>query len=153
MDNIIKQLRYSSQADYSLSSFIINDNPFCVVLEDEHREVKVKAETRIKAGEYWLGIRQEITGLTQKYLDDPRLPFFERHIEILNVPDFVGVYIHIGNHDDNTEGCLLVGQRPFGFTEGNKIIDSVVTYSKFYLWAYPILKAGDKIKLIIKDVL
>lgn len=151
--DIIKSLRYSSQVDYSLSSFIINDNPFCTCLEDEYRKEKVKAETRIPAGEYWLGIRQEITPLTQKYLDDKRIPFFERHIEVLNVPNFIGVYIHIGNHDDNTEGCLLLGQRPFGFKEENKIIDSVLTYSKFYQWAYPILKAGGKIKLIIKDVM
>ncbi len=151
--DIIKSLRYSSQADYSLSSFIINDNPFCVVLEDEKRDIKVKAETRITAGEYWLGIHQDITPLTQKYLDDKRLPFFERHIEVLNVPNFVGVYIHIGNTDDDTEGCLIMGQRPLGFNEENKIINSVLTYTAFYKWAYPILKAGGKIKLIIKDVL
>lgn len=152
--DIIKQLRYTSKEDYSLSSFIINDNPFCVVLEDQKQLVKVKKETRIWEGEYFLGIRQEITPLTQKYLDDKRLqPWFERHIEVLGVKDFIGVYIHIGNTDEDTDACLLVGQRPFGFTEENKIVSSVATYKQFYLWAYPKLKAGQQIKLIIKDVM
>jgi hypothetical protein len=149
----IKQLRYLSKADYSLSAFIINDSFFCTVLEDEKRDVKVKGETRIDAGEYFLGIRQEITPLTQKYLDDPRLPFFERHIEVLNVPKFVGVYIHIGNTDEDTDACLLVGQKPLSLHEDNKIIDSVKTYTAFYSIVYPKLVAGEIVKLIIKDVL
>jgi len=148
----IKQLRYLSKDDYSLSVFIINNSFFCTVLEDEKRNVKIKGETRIDAGEYFLGIRKEITPLTQKYLDDKRLPFFERHIEVLNVPKFVGVYIHIGNTDDDTDGCILVGQKPVSLQEENKIIDSVKTYTAFYSIVYPKLEAGEKVKLIIKDI-
>lgn len=153
--DIIKQLRYASESDYTLGCFIINNDPFCVVLEDEKRTVKLKGETRIPAGEYFLGIRKEVTPLTQKYLNDSRLkPWFERHIEVLGVPNFIGVYIHIGNDDDDTDGCILIGKRSdINVDEGNNIQQSVITYKEFYQWAYPKLKAGQQIKLIIKDVM
>jgi hypothetical protein len=147
----IKQLRYSSKDEYTLSSFIINDNPFCVVLEDEHRDKKVMHETRIPAGEYMLGIRKELTEMTQRYRK--KFDWFKFHIEILNVKNFSGIYIHIGNTDKDTSGCLLLGQRPFGFTEKNKILESTITFKKFYDWAYSKLEKGQEIKLIIKDVL
>lgn len=124
------------------------------VLEDEFRKVKKSGETRIPAGEYGLGIRQDITPLTQKYLNDKRLkPWFERHIEVLDVPDFVGIYIHVGNDDSHSAGCLLLGDilRNINEYKTNPLQMSIQAYKRFYQKWYPRLKAGDTVKLIIFD--
>jgi hypothetical protein len=115
---------------------------FCHTMEDEYREVKVPKETRIPAGRYRLRIRKELTGLTKKYLADERLsPWFKFHIEITNVPGFRGVYIHIGNHDDHTDGCILVGL----WSDKSKrvITKSVHVYEAFYKKYYPIIDNED----------
>lgn len=122
---------------------------FCNTLEDEGRKVKVKKETRIWAGRYKLGIQQAITPLTQRYLDDARIPFFERHIEILNVEGFKGVYIHIGNDDEDTDACVLLGH--WANRNERRIVNSVITYSKFYQRYYPIIKQGADVYLNIYD--
>lgn len=126
----------------------------CFILEDEFRSVKKSGETRIKAGEYYLGIRKEVTPLTQKYLNDKRLkPWFERHIEVLNVKDFKGIYIHIGNNDEHTDGCLLVGDilQNINVYKSSPLQMSVQAYKRFYEKWYPILKKGDTVKLVIFD--
>lgn len=151
----IKLLRYSDNGDDTLG--ILFDETGKVIsytLEDEHRAIKVKGETRIPDGTYKLGIRNEITPMTQRYLDDKRLkPWFERHIEILNVPKFAGIYIHIGNFDEDTDGCILLGNNPnINSEEKGKISDSVVTYKKFYNKYYPLLKQGKGIFIKISSI-
>jgi len=119
-------------------------------LEDEYRDKKVSKETRIWAGRYKLGIQETITPKTQKYLDDIRLkPWFERHIEILNVPQFRGVYIHLGNDEDDTDACVLTGD--WANKQERKVIHSVVRYKQFYTRYYPLLKSGVDIYLNIFD--
>lgn len=142
--------RTSSGANDTIGELYDENNVFfCNTLEDEYREVKVAKETRIWAGRYKIGIQQAITPLTQKYLDDPRIPEFERHIEILNVPQFKGVYIHIGNHEGHTDACVLVGQ--WQNHNERRIVNSVATYRKFYNKYYPLLKQGIEIYLNIYD--
>jgi hypothetical protein len=146
--------RYSSQKDDTLGVLRnVMFNYLAYTCEDERRTNKIKGETRIPAGSYRLGIRQEVTPLTQKYLDDKRLPFFERHIELLNVPNFVGVYIHLGNTDYDTDGCILVGDTPNNNTlENGRISNSVSAYKRFYELVYPMLKKGDQVIINIIDL-
>lgn len=147
--------RYSSQAD-DTQGVLRNAlfNYLAYTIEDEFRLKKVRGETRIPAGKYRLGIRQEVTPLTQKYLNDKRLPFFERHIELLNVPNFTGVYVHIGNTDDDTDGCILVGDTPNNNTlESGRIMGSVSAYKRFYELVYPMLKEGKVIEINIIDLM
>lgn len=80
----------------------------CYTLEDEHRELKVPGETCIPAGRYRMELRTQNSGMHVRYSKK----FPEMHkgmIEVMNVPDFTDIYIHIGNKDDDTAGCLLVG--------------------------------------------
>lgn len=124
------------------------------VLEDEFRATKLAKETRIPAGKYKLGIRKEITGLTQKYLDDDRLkPWFERHIEVLGVKGFMGIYIHIGNDEEHTDGCILIGDslENINLVKAKPLGKSVQAYKRFYQKYYPLLKEGKTVYLTIFD--
>lgn len=155
--NLLLQRIYDN-GDTTVGSLLhIKDTKFKLLswaVEDQHQANKVSKETRIPAGKYKLGIMQIITPLTQKYLDDKRLkPWFEKHIEITNVPGYKGVYIHIGNGDDHTEGCLLLGDQ---ITHPDIILDkplqlSVQSFKRFYVQWYPILKKGDTVYLTIMD--
>ena len=142
--------RISSGKNDTIGEFF-DENQYlmCNTLEDEYREKKLSKETRIWAGRYKLGIRQEITPLTTKYLNDKRIPFFERHIEILNVPQFKGVYIHIGNNEFHTDACVLVGY--WQNKNIRRIDNSVKAYTKFYTKYYPLLKQREEIYLNIYD--
>lgn len=122
----------------------------CYVLEDEYREVKVKEETRIPAGFYELGIRQEVTDMTKRY--QAKYPWFKKHIEIQKVPNFVGVYIHIGNTDADSAGCLLLGDNADNNQIGEgSISNSTNAFKRFYSEVYDLLEKGKKVCLTIKD--
>lgn len=121
-------------------------------LEDEFREVKVKGETRIPAGYYELKIRKEDTPLTIKHRESYGT-WFKYHIEVTNVPNFQGIYIHAGNSDAHTEGCLLVGnsQNNHMTTQGNPLVSSIDGTRRVYELVYPHLEAGGKAFIEIRD--
>jgi hypothetical protein len=70
-------------------------NWFC--LEDPVRKVKVSKKTAIPAG---------------KYRVVPHVSYTVKEIRpmLLEVPNYWGVFIHIGNNPEQTDGCLLPGK-------------------------------------------
>ena len=79
----------------------------CYTLEDESRTEKVAGETCIPEGEYRLGFRT-VGGFDAKYAHR----FADIHmgmLEVLDVPNFKYILIHCGNTDEDTAGCLLLG--------------------------------------------
>lgn len=90
----------------------IDDEFQCYTLEDELREVKVPGETAIPKGTYKILPRTQ-GSMHPKYAER----YGDLHVGMAwlqDVPNFKWVYIHTGNREDQTEGCLLVGQ---GFAE------------------------------------
>lgn len=124
---------------------------FSHALEDEHRDVKVAAETRIPAGFYELKIRKEDTVLTIKHRSSYGA-WFKYHIEITGIKNFSGVYIHAGNSEKHTEGCLLLND-----TANNNMIEigdmerSQQAVKRFYEKVYPVLDSGTKVFIEIRD--
>jgi hypothetical protein len=122
-------------------------------LEDEPREVKVKGETRIPAGLYVLKIRKEETPLTLKHrVSYAKAGFdFKFHIEITNVAGFGGIYIHAGNDETHTDGCLLLGDALDLSADTKPLTKSTVAVKRFYELAYPVLEYGGVVHLEIRD--
>jgi len=105
--------RFSSQNESTLGIlYLVNDGTnqkdfLCFTLEDEKREVKVYGETRIPKGTYQIEYRKE-GGYHNKYTK--RFPSIHRGmLEVRDVPNFTHILLHCGNTDNDTDGCLLVG--------------------------------------------
>jgi len=104
---LLSLLRYAESDESTLGLMIIDGLFQGYTLEDQARDVKVLGETRIPNGFYSVRFREVLTPLTERYRN--KFDWFSWHLEICGVPDFQFVYIHIGNDDEDTDGCVLVG--------------------------------------------
>lgn len=119
-------------------------------LEDEFRESKISGETRIPAGTYQLVIQKLDTPKTLQYR--AKYPWFKNHIMVKDVPGFIGIYIHIGNEDKDTDGCILLGDTCLNNTTGpGEITSSTAAFIRFYKDVYENLEKGTLITLEIRD--
>jgi hypothetical protein len=120
-------------ADWTISKLLINGAFQCFVLEDEARTVKVRGETRIPAGRYRILLRKE-GGFHERYSKR----FGTMHVGMLwlqDVPGFQFILIHLGNTDEDTDGCLLLGQQM-------NAAGSVTGSERAYRSAYPKIAAA-----------
>ena len=121
-------------------------------LEDEYREQKEFGETRIPDGTYQLGLRT-IGGYNQKYSKR----FADIHIgmlHVLDVPNFEYILIHCGNTDENTAGCLLVGdsQENNQITKDGFIGKSTQAYKRIYPRIAEAIDCGEKVTITYKTI-
>lgn len=105
--------RIEDDGDATLGILRVNGVFECFTLEDEHRDVKVRGETRIPAGTYEITLRTE-GGMSPKYAARYGSDFHKGMLWLREVPGFSYVYIHTGNNDEHTEGCILVGDTVTG---------------------------------------
>jgi hypothetical protein len=119
------------------------------LLEDEHRDVKVKGDTRIPAGVYFIRFAKRNTDLTKKYRN--RFPWFTWHLEIVGIKNFTGVYYHIGNKEADTAGCPLIGQTCDLSSGEGTIGRSTIAYEIFYKKVSSWLNAGEDVIVQITD--
>lgn len=113
----------------------------CYVLEDQFNEPKVPGETRIPQGRYQIKLRNE-GGMTQRY--GQRFPWHRGMLWLQSVPDFTFVYIHVGNDDDDSEGCLLVGDgQVSNVVERGQVTSSVSAYTRLYNRIVKALETGE----------
>ncbi len=100
--------RITSDQNSTLSIVFIDGVFQCFGIEDEFRINKIAGETRIPAGLYKLGVRSE-GGFHSRYSNKfPRI--HKGMLQIMDVPGFEYILIHIGNTDKDTAGCLVVGE-------------------------------------------
>lgn len=138
--------RYSSGDDSTLGLLIdITDNRefVCFTLEDEARAVKIAGETRIPAGSYDVKLRTT-GGFNSRYLKKYGSNFHKGMLWLQDVPGFEYILIHSGNSDDDTAGCLLVGDSAFqNITQNGYTGSSVDAYKRVYpKMAYHLLGGG-----------
>jgi hypothetical protein len=121
--------RFKSNNDATLSAVSIDGEFQCFGLEDEYREDKIAGETRIPAGRYRVGIR-DVGGFHGRY--GRKFNFHVGMLQVLDVPNFEYILIHIGNTDKDTAGCLLIGEN---CTAGDSltVLSSTAAYKKFYV--------------------
>ena len=138
-------LRYFDDGATTLGLLFMEDEFFCYTLEDTHRDIKVIKETRIPQGTYELGFNREFTPLTEKYRASR--PWFEYHLHIKNVPNYTGVYIHVGNTIKDTAGCLLVADDIESSNSRRAIFNSRATFKRLYLKLKPIIDAEKPVRI------
>lgn len=115
MEILVKRKYF--REDYTIGQLFLNGSTskFCDTLEDKVREdgVKVYGKTAIPEGRYKVSITYS--------------PKFKRRLpEILDVPMFTSIRIHAGNTEDDTLGCILVGEN----SEVGKLVNARATENK-----------------------
>lgn len=147
----LRLLRYSDNGESTLGLLFINDVFFCYTLEDEKRDEKVKGETRIPEGLYKIKYRKE-GGFHNKY--KKRFPGLHKGmLHLQNIPGFEYILIHCGNTDDDTAGCILVGN----VINNNKVDDGYLAkssdaYKALYKVVSTELDKGKIVSILIEDI-
>jgi len=139
--------RVKSDNDSTLSIVSIDGKFECFGLEDEFREDKVPGETRIPAGEYPLNVRK-VGGFHNRYSE--KFPDMHKGmLQVMDVPDFEYILIHIGNTEENTDGCLLLGQSGMSGKLPMEVLSSTQAYKAFYP---KVIAAAEKGNAIIRYI-
>ena len=150
----IEVLRYSSGVDSTLG--ILSENGpegrefLAYTLEDEFREEKVSAETRIPEGTYDIKLRTT-GGFHSRYANK----FGDWHkgmLHVQDVPGFEYILIHTGNTDEHTMGCLLVADTSQqNITKEGFIGASTSAYKRIYPSLAQWLVDGNKLNITYID--
>lgn len=151
----LKVLRFSSQEDSTNGLLFDATNGMeflCYTLEDEKRDQKVMAETRIPSGTYNILLRKEggfHARYTKKYGS-----MHKGMLHVQDVPNFQWILIHTGNTDEHTAGCLILGDSQ----ENNILVkDGFIGRStQAYKRVYPIiasaLESGEEVTIEYIDL-
>ena len=126
--------REPSSAHATLGKLYVDGVFECDTLEDVVRAVKIQNETAISAGRY----RVIITFSAH----------FKRMLPLLlNVLNYLGVRIHSGNTDKDTEGCILTGIR----VNDDFVGHSRDEFDRLFAKMEAAIAAGQEIWLTVKD--
>jgi hypothetical protein len=119
--------RIARKPTYTIGKLYVNNVYTCDVLEDYDRIYyggsKVAGKTAIPCGRYEVVLNNYSPRFGNK---EPYKSLCGGCVPLINnVPKFSGVRIHIGNTENDTDGCLLVGKN----TVVGRVTDSKVTFA------------------------
>lgn len=139
---MLSLFRVLSDAETTIGKMVIDfREPVCWWLEDQRQAQKVYGETRIPAGTYSLGLRAH-GGFHRRY-SERFSDFHQGMIEVLDVPGFTDVLMHIGNEEHETDGCPLSGLWPVvSRNQIERVDQSTAAYKLFYDRVIDDVKAG-----------
>ena len=151
----LEVLRYSSGVDSTLGLLFINDvygrEFLAYTLEDEFREEKVSAETRIPEGKYDIQLRTT-GGFNNRYSIKFGTIWHKGMLHVQDVPGFEYILIHTGNTEEHTMGCLLVADTSQqNITKDGFIGASVSAYKRIYSSLAQWLVDGNKLTITYID--
>lgn len=142
--------RFSDAHGSTVGIFRINGKFACYSLEDGWTVVKIPGQSRINAGRYPIRYRQEVTPLTTKYRQ--MYPWFKWHLEICDVVDYKNVYLHIGNDNGHTDGCVLLGDSINNNQNGPGFLgNSTRAFQRVYELICEALDRGEQVWITIRD--
>ena len=142
--------RFGFGRDSTLGRLLIDGNPVCFTIEDERRMAKVPGETCIPVGTFHVKLRTE-GGLHAKYSERFR-GTHEGMLHLQDVPGFTYVYLHVGNTDDDSEGCPLIVGTPALTPDGEFTgSGSEIAYKLVYGRVLKALKAGEAVTVLIRE--
>lgn len=147
--------RIAEAGDYTYGILYEDGNPYplAFTLEDEFHVAKIKKETRIPAERYEIKLRTDASGMVEKYRK--QFSWFTGHLWLQDVPNYQYIYIHKGNTDEHTEGCILVANT-CDLTPSSKdgfIGESTDCFEKVYKLIEPLLRLNkEKVFININDL-
>jgi len=150
----LEVIRFSSAKDSTLGLlFNVTDEKrefLCYTLEDEYREEKVMHETRIPSGTYEITLRT-VGGFHSKY--NKRFPEIHKGmLWIRDVPGFEWILIHCGNDDDDTSGCLLLGDTQTENVKSDGFVGSSTNaYKRIYPSIAKAIESGECVEITYID--
>lgn len=143
--------RIAKRDTYTIGKLYVDGSYFCDTIEDKDRGLnnhmplaeikrkKVYAQTAIPTGKY--EVLMDIC--SPKYSQKPKWKEYNGGFmpRLKDVPGYSGVLIHPGNTENDTMGCLLVGE--------NKVVGKVINSEATFKRLYPIMldahNRGEKI--------
>ena len=147
----LRLVRFSSGEESTLGLLFVDGEFFCYTLEDQFNEPKVFGETRIPPGRYQIKFRNE-GGMIVRY--KKRFPWHRGMLWLQDVPDFEWVYLHVGNNDDHTDGCPVIGDGQVQNVTGRgSVTSSVSAYKRFYEVVASALEAGEEVWITVTGMI
>jgi hypothetical protein len=126
----LKLKRFSGADESTLGLIFVGGRFFCYSLEDQWNVPKIPGESRIPTGRYQIILRPD-GSMHKRYTD--RFEFHKGMLWLQDVPEFTFIYIHTGNNDDHSEGCILTGDGQVqNITERGQVTSSVAAYTRLY---------------------
>lgn len=148
----LKLIRKYKKDTYTIGKLYIDGAPVCETLEDKDRGLgqhmteeeikksKVYGKTAIPSGRYRVTFTYSPKFAKCSYAINGMIPL------ILNVKGYSAIRIHAGNDQDDTEGCVLLGENK----AVGKVLNSKITCEKVFRMMYLAFKADAPIWIDIK---
>lgn len=108
---IIELSRYAETHEATLGIIRLNDKLMGFSLEDQYQAHKVMNETRIPVGVYPIKLRPVNEGKVNERYAAQFPGIHKGMLWLQDVPEFEWIYIHMGNTDDHTSGCILIAEQ------------------------------------------
>lgn len=141
----LKVIRKYRKEDYTIGDLYINGVWFSNTLEDSVRDTKIYGKTAIPCGTY--KITMDV--VSPKFKDRSwAKPYDGKLPRLLDVPNYEGILIHVGNTAADTSGCLLVGQNKVK----GQVINSTQTFmSLMEKYLIPAKQRGEEITITYEN--